>query len=255
MMTAPGVYQLNYRRASPRELWRMSGLPRPLTFPTAILLKLLGKRGQRVWLPPSQTLADCAEEDLTEEARGHLAPVVQQMGRLGCRRGAFRRLARKLDPGIRDMGALRALHDDGRRIMVVIYFRYGTLGVTQVRLSGSAIAEDATGTAVLDHDYHFDPVLNRTICAGPVGVEGIDRRLQKEMAAVGKPLRRFATLEDVRAVLEERAERAYERLIERGLYERIPEDEERRMLAQSGPTGAHSADGGDAGSVATRSGP
>jgi hypothetical protein len=242
-MTEPGVYELHYRRASLGEIWRMSdviGGPRTLAFVIGLAMKLLGKRGQRAWLPPSETLADCADEDLTEEARAHLAPVVEQLGRLGYRRGSFRRVARNVSPSIRDAAAFRALHDDGRRAMVVLYMHYahGTDPrvpvCRRVCLSGLVVAEDLTGTAVHDHAFHFDPVLTRAIRVGPVGAEGIDSRLRQEMAAMSKPLREFATPEELQTVLDERVERSYEQLLRRGLYQRMPEEEEQELLRQLG---------------------
>ena len=234
-MIEPGVYQVHYRAATLRECWRIAG---PGLFHVSLAWKLLGQRGQYLWLPPSEAAVPCGADTLSQDARAHLAPVVEQLQRLGYTRGLFIRHARNLNPNARDAGAYQALHDDGMRVFSAAFVHMvcdPAPALKTVALSGLLIAEDLSGTLVLDHRYYLDNGLwSRVIRLKPVGLEGIHARIQQELQAARGPLRRFATLDELRAAIDERSDRWYERLIQRGLCRKVPADEEREVLARFG---------------------
>jgi hypothetical protein len=163
------------------------------------------------------------------------------MERLGYARGMFKRDARSLNPNARDAGGYQALHDDGRRVLSAAYVhiahetRAAAVVLKTVCLSGLLLTEDLLGTIVLDHKYYLDSGLwSRVVRLRPVGVEGISKRLEREMQASRKPTRRFATLDELRSVLDERNDKWHARLVQRGLYQKVSAEEERRVLAQLG---------------------
>jgi hypothetical protein len=236
-MIAPGVYQAHYRHATLRELWRLLG-PRP--FCLGLLWKLFDQRGYYVWLPPSQNMAYCGPEALTEEARGYLTSVVAEMTGLGYRRGVFRRLVRNLNPLWKDAGAYLALHEDGVRTLSAIYTDVASTvasvpAARRVCHSGLIITEDQLGTAVVDHRFYLESgPQTRLIRFKPVGLRGIDERLQQEIQGARGPLRRFATVDELCSALDDRNDRWHEQLVQRGLYQRVSDEEERQVLARFG---------------------
>ena len=236
-MIAAGVYALHYRRATLRELWRVPG---PRLFYLGLLWKLFDHRGYYIWLPPSQNVAYCGPEALTEEARGYLAPAVEEMRGLGYRHGVFKRLVNHLDPRWKDSGAYLALHEDGVRMLSAAYAHVAPTGasvpaVKRVCLSGLIITGDQLGTAVVDHRHYFerDPQ-TRLIHLKLVGLRGIGERLQQEMQRARAPLRRFATVDELRAALDGRNDQWHEQLVQRGLYQKVSDEEGQRVLARFG---------------------
>jgi hypothetical protein len=124
-----GVYRLNYRGYSLAECWRLGG---PMGLGPMLFWRLVGKRGDYLWLPAPEYGIACPKEQLTRETQEQLEPLVRETERLGYTRGMFWRPVRVLDHRIRDGGEYWALHEDGQRVLSAHYTH----------------AEDAPGCAV-----------------------------------------------------------------------------------------------------------
>lgn len=203
-------------------------------------MKLAGKRGDCVWLPASQSEPPCAREDLSAEALQHLDPEIEKLAGLGYSVVSYKRVVRNLDPHIKDTGGFLALHQDGRRMMHVLYLHRVQdaplpAEVRAVNPFGVFYLEGGVAVVVVNHSNYFDePALRRTIQLAGAGIEEIAARLERELGRARKPVRAFGSPEEVLEFVDERNNKLYASQIRRGLFVKVPPDEERRILFDAG---------------------
>jgi hypothetical protein len=147
----PGFYQLSFRGLSWREAWRLSN--GPLAFGVAVVLKLIGFRGQKMWLPAVEGEQECAEADLSAEARAVVAPLVAEALQLGYLPGVYSQVRHERCPATRDSGGCVCLHREGNRAMHLAFV------VTEVM--GQPVPATAITGLIVDHSgdrtYDFSP--------------------------------------------------------------------------------------------------
>lgn len=236
-MIDSGVYRMHFRGLSFGEALRLGG---KAGFLPAMILKLTGKKGSCLWLPPRDTERACAREELSPDAQARLMPAVSEIEGLGYRSGIFSRLAISLDPAYKDGASYRALHDDGRRLFYLAFLRHetrgprGTVRRDVVNPIGLFITEGGIGTVVLNNSQYLDgdgtSDVIRIDGAGPTAVA---QRLERELRGARWPVRRFASIEEAAAATAERDERAWAARIRRGLVVRVAPEEESRIVSEA----------------------
>lgn len=233
-MIDSGVYRMNFRGLSLGEARRLGG---KAGFLPAMILKLLGKKGSYLWLPPRDTERQCTREELSADARARMLPAVAELESLGYRSGLFSRLAISLDPAFKDGASYRALHEDGRRVFYVAYLRQetgGPRGVVRrdaVNLFGLFMTEGGIATVVLNTcQYLDDDGTSDVIQVDATDPAAVAQRLARELEKARWPVRRFASIEEAAAATAERDERAWLARIRRGLVVRVPLEEESRIV-------------------------
>lgn len=214
----PGVYRMNFRGLSLAECWRFSR--GPVKFTIALGLKAIGFSGSPMWLPPHEGEADCAEGDLSAEARERLLPLVAELQALGYARGCFSRAARTFDPHMKQGFAYRALHDSGQRSLFIGFVQNDSSGTltTTVAPTGAMVLGDGTSVEFVNHHNYFDG----TKTAWKVAVEGakvadLDAAMLAYARRQRSPLRVFATLEEMKAFNDQAEAVLWETRIARGL--------------------------------------
>lgn len=236
-MIDSGVYRMNFRGLSFGEALRLGG---KAGFLPAMVLKLLGKKGSYLWLPPRDTERVCAREELSADAQSRLMPAVAELEGLGYRSGLFSRLAISLDPTYKDGASYRALHEDGRRLFYLAYLRRETCGPRGmarqdvVNPIGMFITEGGIGTVVLTNSQYLDgDGTSDVIQIDGAGPAAVAQRLAQELEKARWPVRRFASIEEAAAATTERDERAWAARIRRGLVARVPPEEESRVVVEA----------------------
>jgi hypothetical protein len=214
-----GIYRLHYRGLSLRECWRFSR--EPFKFAIAVILKVIDFKGPQQWLPTDEAEVECAETELSENARQHLLPVVAEARALGYRRGRFGTFAHNLDPHTKEGFSYRALHDDGTRLLFIGLVQSDASGklVSKVAPAGMIAFSDGTNTAFVNHNNYLDgSTTSRTVMVSGQRVSEIDRAMVEFAKRQPVAPRHFSSYDDMK-IYSDQVERAHwETRIARGLF-------------------------------------
>jgi hypothetical protein len=214
----PGVYQINFRGLTIREAWRFGG--GPLRFALALVLKAAARKAGKLWLPAHECEEPCTEADLSPEARRELLPVVTEARGLGYTEGRLCRMARILDPHMRQGFSYLALHNDRQRGLFIGFVVNNAGGSTRhvTMLSGMLVGADGTNHEFVNHRQHFDNGgLTRKHQLRSRSVTEFDTALQSFMAAARDTFRTFDSVAELKAYLRALEDRSFETRIARGL--------------------------------------
>lgn len=214
----PGVYQINFRGLTLREAWRFGG--GPVRFVLALVLKAAARKAGKLWLPAHECEEPCTEADLSPEARRELLPVVTKARGLGYTEGRFSRMARILDPHMRQGFSYLALHRDRQRGLFIGFVVNNAAGNTRhvTVLSAALVGADGTNHEFVNHRQHFDNGgLTRKHQLHSRTVTEFDAALQSFMAAARDTFRSFENVAELKAYLRSVEDRSFEARIARGL--------------------------------------
>lgn len=214
----PGVYRMNFRGLSLAECWRFSR--GPVKFALALGLKVAGFSGSPMWLPPHESEEDCAESDLSPEAREHLLPLVAELQALGYARGRFSRMARNFDPHTKQGFAHRALHDGGQRGLFIGFVQNDSSGTltTTVSPAGAMVLGDGTSVEFVNHHNYFDGTKTaRKVAVKGAKVADLDAAMLAYAQTQRVSVRSFASLEEMKAFNDQAETALWETRITRGL--------------------------------------
>lgn len=215
----PGVYQMTFRGLTFREAWRFG--KEPLKFTIALVLKLIDFKGPKQWLPAHECETLCEEANLSESARQHLLPVVEQARTLGYTAGQFTIMSRNLDPSTKEGFAYLALHHDKVRWMFIGYIASDRSGTTRrtVPITGGLSTSAYDEIEFVNHPNFLD--------AGPwsrkIGVTGqtvadLDAAMQKFIATSRDVPRQFSSVAEVRSHAAAMGVKNFDARIARGLF-------------------------------------
>lgn len=232
-----GLYRMSFRGLTFSECWRFGG---PLGFPIAVILKIFGKKGPYQWLPPHQAEVACQKSDMSQSALERMQPEIDALRQLGYEDGVFSMLVNQVDPSIRDGGGYVALHPDGRRFMGIGYSHTevgaGASRVVRkiVAVSGMLLFTDGTSLDVLNHkSYLDDDGLSRKILLKRANTQAISERLDREMWASFRIVRKFSGIQEFRKANQEVTDRIYQGHIVRGLFNKVSREEQFRIMTES----------------------
>ncbi len=231
-MIEPGVYRLCYRGGTVGECRRMGG---PVGFLVGLAFKLVGKRGYYLWLPDPVLERICDEGELTAESRERLAPVVAAAAESGCSPIGFVRPPLPLSPVFRDAGAYWALCEDRRRILGAAYTHVQASGsappVRSTSLYGAMLRPDRRAVTVVTTRHTLDDLgWTQTVRLNTSRLADVAERLLAE--ARGDEVS-FPDPHTAMASLDEHAREAWERKIARGLFLRVGEKEQARVIGEA----------------------
>lgn len=238
-MIVPGVYRMCFGGLTLGECWRLGGL---LGFPKALHARFLGGMGSWTWLPVEEAEEPCPPEGLSGAARAGLAPMVAGAAAAGFRTGVHKRALRNFHENLRDVGGYVALHEDGTRLL---FLSWADTDLGERRgATAFFLRPDGTGVSVMNHkDFLDDGGWSRKVCLPGAPLEEVVRRAGEELAREqGTPLRFFDVKEYLRAA-RPLNERIWEGRIARGLFVKLPPEEEAAFLRRAGTAGAPGSGG------------
>ena len=191
-----------------------------------------------MWLPVHETETFCDLEDISAEARRHLAPLVERAAMLQYSAGRYQLLKHWFDPTVRDSAAYVALHDDGIRALQIGFAHTvanaGGNAVERkiVNVTTSFFTGGLASLNVQNHKIFMDDGLpTRRIVLKRRSLEDVSTRIDTELRDTqGRPMR-FRDFASYCDHAEQVDEEAWTHRIERGLFRKLPADEEADILS------------------------
>jgi hypothetical protein len=224
-----GVYRLNFRGLSVAECLRFGGMSR---FPLALLLKVFGKKGARQWIPPDEAEEICPADELSPDALAAMEPHRDPLQRLGYSTGIYTKAIENYDENIKDVGGYLTLHEDGRKFIFLAYVlqKLGDNFKKVLTLYGGILFENGKSISVFNHkNYLDDGGRSKKIYIKNATPEKIDSWLSDQLVISGDKVLQFASVEDLKRILNEREREVFEQKIERGLFQKITDIEKAEL--------------------------
>ncbi len=214
-----GFYRMNFRGMSLGECWRFSR--EPFKFLICLVLKISGKEGEKVILPPHENEREIVWADLSDDARHHLESPMSEATKLGYRRVRWVVQKQSFINTIKESFGCHALHDDGRKVLFVAYIASSASGEMKKKVTvvGILPKKDSRRELFTTEEKYFDCPYLRTRVVSPGTVEQIDAIMQKRVdAADDGEFAAFDTLPGLTDHLNAANVASFDDKIRRGLY-------------------------------------
>ncbi len=232
----PGLYQTNCCGLTLKECRRFGTI---WTFPIVLILKLIGKKINLLWLPAHESEVCCGFDELSARAKEILEPKVKTACDLGYPEGIFRKVIKSYDKSFHDAGSYIALHHDRRRIIMVSYVsQYYEDTLTQadkIVAQASYFIDPMNDVTVMNHQSYLDvdkkshPAA-RNIYLYEADLDILAGRIEREFNLYDKPVLRFYDIQHVIAVLKQMDEKIWLDRLKRGLIEKVPPEKEEEII-------------------------
>lgn len=232
----PGIYQFHYRGMTLRECWHLgSGL---IGCILGLFFKLIDKKHFYVWLPAFQTEEICGEDELSRQAVKQMRPIIENLYRNGYRQGRYYKLTLNVEKTFKDVGLYRAIHDDRQRFAQVTYTHIdiNSKEIKRVCTVAAVFTEDLLSLTVANNKEFFDDVscYKSIVLPDNIKSDRILSRLDQEISDMSAPIKTFDSFDDLVNIIYAVDNETWSRKIKRGLYKKIPESKERRILEELG---------------------
>ncbi|PTY03714.1 hypothetical protein DB347_21005 [Opitutaceae bacterium EW11] len=188
----------------------------------AMVLKLRGVMGPKVWLPAHECEAECPVSEHSDRARAALRRFAEALPRLGYAESVCIRQVRNCDPSLREAAAIVALNADRQRCMQVAYLRStGRRGEKEV-VSVTGALLDSTELRLFEfvgHNNYFDaPDVAQRIRVRPRDIAAADAAMVRFLERNPHRAWAAADLQAFRRRAAEADDLIWESHVNRGLY-------------------------------------
>jgi len=222
----PGVYQMSFGGLTVREAWRFSrGL---FPFVMALVLKLTGMKGTKLWLPACDAEKECTSAEFSDRAKAALVPIEANLLTLGYGTPLYTRQVRICDPSCKEAFALITLHRDGNRV-IHVGFVVSTAGGFErqaVSITGGIMdaQKDFTYDFVSHKNYLDAHGFARAIRVKVPRAYETDEAMNSFIATHPGVARRFASVAEFRARAMALDTKIWDLRIVRGLFSRVADE-------------------------------